>query len=96
MQSLVALSSAEAGFYGTVKASTELLGIRSLAFDFGYPLRARVFADASAALGTIHRQGLGKVRHLHINALWVQQAARAKVIKLNISQFMAIITLPTC
>ena len=80
MQNLVALSSAEAELYGTVRASTELLGCRSLARDFGQCPAARLYADAGAALGIIHRQGLGKVRHLDTNCLWVQQAARAKVI----------------
>ena len=80
MQNLVALSSAEAELYGTVKASTELLGCRSLARDFGHHPAARLYADASAALGIIQRQGLGKVRHLDTNSLWVQQAARAKLI----------------
>ena len=80
MQNLVSLSSAEAELYGTVRASSELLGCRSLARDFGQGPSARLYADASAALGIIHRQGLGKVRHLDTNALWVQQAARAKLI----------------
>ena len=80
-QNLVALSSAEAELYGTVRASGELLGIRSLARDFGHFLRGRLYADASAALGIIHRQGLGKLRHLDTNALWVQQAARMKLIE---------------
>ena len=80
MQNLVALSSAEAELYGTVRASTELLGCRSMARDFEQWPAARLYADASAALGIIHRQGLGKVRHLDTNTLWVQQAARAKLI----------------
>ena len=34
-----------------------------------------MFGDASAALGIIHRQGLGKLRHLDTNYLWVQEKA---------------------
>ena len=80
MQNLVALSSAEAELYGTVRASAELLGCRSMAKDLGHHLGARVYADASAALGIIHRQGLGKLRHIDTSALWLQQAARQKLI----------------
>ena len=81
MQNLVAMSSAEAELYGTVRASCELLGVRSLARDFGSWLRGRLYADASAALGIIHRLGLGKLRHIDTSALWVQQAARSKLIE---------------
>ena len=55
MQNFVAMSSAEAELYGTVRASCELLGIRSLARDVGRWVSGRLYADASAALGIIHR-----------------------------------------
>jgi hypothetical protein len=81
MQNLVAMSSAEAELYGTVRASCELLGVRSLARDYGRWAKGRLYADASAALGIIHRLGLGKLRHIDTSALWVQQAARSKLIE---------------
>ena len=59
MQTLIALSSAEAELYGPVKASSEGLGVRSLCKDFGCNLQIRVYSDSSAALGIIHRKGLG-------------------------------------
>ena len=80
-QSLIALSSAEAELYGAVKASSEALGLRSNAMDLGMKRRVRLYADASAALGIIHRQGLGKLRHVDTHALWVQQAALTKKIE---------------
>ena len=81
MQNLVALSSAEAELYGIVRASAELLGCRSMARDMGFHLGARVYADASAALGIVHRQGIGKLRHVDTHSLWLQQAARQKTIE---------------
>ena len=79
-QNLISLSSAEAELYGLVKASSEALGIKSMALDFGQNLSVRVYADASAALGIVHRKGLGKVRHIDTSTLWVQQAAFTKII----------------
>ena len=32
-----------------------------------------VYADASAALGVVGRLGAGKLRHVHIGMLWVQE-----------------------
>ena len=81
MQTLVALSSAEAELYGTVRASCEALGCKSMIKDYGRIVGCRLYADASAALGIIQRIGLGKVRHLETNSLWIQQACRTKIIQ---------------
>ena len=72
-QALVALSSAEAELYGIVKATAELKGLISLWKDLGIQLSGHLLADASAALGILKRRGLGKVRHLNSNYLWVQE-----------------------
>ena len=75
-QALVALSSGEAALYGAVKGSSELLGMLSAFVDFwltGYV--GEVMGDANAALGIIRRQGLGRLRHLDTNWLWVQDCA---------------------
>ena len=80
-QALIALSSGEAELYAMVKASAEGLGLQSLLNDIGYKVRVRVKADASAALGVVERKGLGRLRHVHTNFLWVQSRAADKSIK---------------
>ena len=80
-QNLVSLSSAEAELYGIVKSSSEALGCQALAKDLGHQRGVRIYADASAALGIVHRKGLGKVRHIDTNTLWIQQAACSKRIE---------------
>ena len=80
-QATVALSSAEAELYATVKASSEVLGMRSLLRDWNLEVRADVLGDASACIGLIHRRGLGKVRHIATNYLWVQEKAAAKELR---------------
>ena len=72
-QALVALSSAEAELYGIVKATAELKGLISLWKDLGLVVKGHLLADANAALGILRRRGLGKVRHLNTNYLWVQE-----------------------
>ena len=64
-------SSAEAELYGIVKATAELKGLMILWMDLGVVLSGHLLADASAALGILKRRGLGKVRHLNTNYLWV-------------------------
>ena len=72
-QNNMALSSAEAELYAEAKAASETLGLASTLKDLGMSCPARVMGDASAALGIINRKGLGKVRHIDTNWLWLQE-----------------------
>ena len=72
----IALSSGEAEVVGVTKACATSLGYRSLLADLGLSLSGRVWTDSSAAIGICKRQGLGKLRHLDTQMLWVQQRVR--------------------
>jgi hypothetical protein len=74
-QQLVALSSAEAELNAAVKAAQEGLGISHLEEEFGRWMRVRLLGDSSANHGMIQRQGTGKVKHLTVRQLWLQQQA---------------------
>ena len=71
-QAIVALSSGEAEYYGIVKGGSIGLGMRSMFGDFGVKVAVRINTDASAAKGIANRKGLGKVRHIAVNQLWIQ------------------------
>ena len=75
-QATVALSSAEAELYSLVKGAALTLGMLALAQDLGESLSATVNTDASATLGIIQRQGLGKLRHVSTQFLWIQEKVR--------------------
>ena len=72
-QKIVALSSAEAELYAMVAASAETLGIIAYAKDLGLVMGGEVYGDSTAALGIAQRVGIGKVRHLRTQGLWVQE-----------------------
>jgi hypothetical protein len=74
-QAIVALSSGEAEYYGIVKGASIGLGLKSMLGDFGIGATIRVNTDASAAKGMANRKGLGKVRHIEVNQLWIQDRA---------------------
>ena len=42
-----------------------------------------VGGDASAAMGIAQRKGLGRVRHIDTQTLWVQEAVRGKRVGLE-------------
>ena len=75
-QHAISLSSAEAELYAAVHGTAEGLGMHSLLKDLNIKATVSVGMDASAALGFINRQGLGKARHIETQWLWVQQATR--------------------
>ena len=75
-QRAVTLSSAEAELYGLVKGTTEALGIQSWGLDLGLTMNLRIHADSAAAIGICRRSGIGRVRHLAVAQLWVQEGLR--------------------
>ena len=79
-QKKVTLSSAEAELAACIKASAETIGMAQMAEGLGCQLEAEVFVDSSAALGVVGRKGSGKLRHIRVGQLWVQQTAEDEVL----------------
>ena len=85
-QQIIALSSGEAELYALLKAAAQTKGVMAVLCDFDIEVQGTVLTDASAALGIVHREGLGKTRHVEVQYLWIQQeVARTnlKVAKVN-------------
>ena len=72
-QGVIALSSGEAEYYGIVKGCSAGLGMQSILKDMGVHMKVQVLTESSAAKGIASRRGLGKVRHIEVNQLWVQE-----------------------
>ncbi len=81
-QKKITLSSGEAELGAVVKGFSEVLGLQSVARDLGVELKPEVHADSSAAIGICNRCGIGKVRHLAVAQLWVQDLVRSKACRL--------------
>jgi hypothetical protein len=81
-QKSITLSSGEAELGGVVKAASEALGLQSVAEDLGVLLRIALCADSSAAIGICRRAGIGRVRHLAVGQLWIQELVRDEVVDL--------------
>ena len=80
-QQVIALSSGEAELYALIKATAQAKGIMSTLFDFGHMLKCTVCTDASAAIGIVHRVGLGRTRHIDVQFLWIQGEVQSKAVK---------------
>ena len=75
-QPTITLSSGEAELHGVVKGGANGLGFLALLRDYNIRTKLRLWTDSSASKGMCSRQGLGKVRHLDVQDLWIQQRLR--------------------
>ena len=55
--------------------------MQALMKDFGHDAKIQFYVDAHAALGVAQRQGIGKIRHLQTNCLWIQDKAIKRAIE---------------
>ena len=72
-QQLVALSSAEAELNAFIKASQKGLSLNNLATELGDELGLMLKGDSSANDGILKRSAAGKVKHLSVRQLWLQE-----------------------
>ena len=77
-QPVIALSSGEAELYAIVKIATQAKGLGSLLGDYGYDTTTVIYTDSIAAMGIVHRKGLGKVKHIEVQYLWLQDHVHDK------------------
>ena len=81
-QTTIALSSGEAELSGIAAGTAQALGIQSLMRDMGWIVKVVIHSDATAAIGIARRKGLGKIRHLDVSDLWIQDMIRSKRVDL--------------
>ena len=81
-QGSTALSSAEAEYYALVKGACEGIGLQQLTRDMGVQVSVRVWVDSSSAKSIAGRIGLGKVRHMDVRYIWVQEVRNKGGIKI--------------
>ena len=81
-QTTLSLSSGEAELHDIGRGIAQAIGLKSLYADLGVKLDLRVHSDATAAIGIARRLGLGKLRHLDCEDLWIQAKVREKEVTL--------------
>ena len=82
-QNVIALSSGEAEYYGLVKGASQGIGVKNMMSEYGVETKVTVKTDASAAKGIASRRGSGKVRHIEVSQLWVQNKVAQGVLKIQ-------------
>ena len=72
-QSVIAQSSGEAELYATAAGVSEGILLRKVLAFSGMVLGLRTLSDSAANNAMTHRLGVGRVRHLEVKVLWLQQ-----------------------
>ena len=72
-QAGVALPSAEAELNAVLKMGCEILGISQFCRELGHDMEVKMNGDSSAVKGILARRGCGKVKHLEVKQLWLQE-----------------------
>ncbi len=66
------MSRGEAEYYAAVKGAAEGLALQSVLSDVGVAVQVRVHSDSTACKGICNRRGIGKIRHMAVPLLWLQ------------------------
>ena len=74
LRNVEATSSGEAEFYALTKSAPRALGAVAMAADMAKVVKPRVRVDATASKAIALRRGVERVRHLHTQVLWMQEA----------------------
>ena len=62
---------------------SDALGIQSLMQDLGMEAALHIHTDSTAARGIALRKGVGKVRHIEVAYLWIQDHLAQQTFKLH-------------
>ena len=72
-QTPVCLSSGEAELRGIGDGLAQAIGLQSIARDLGLKWDINMYTDATAAIGIARRRGMGRIRHIDVTDLWIQE-----------------------
>ena len=72
-QATIALSSCEAELNAALKAGSEAIGLRNVMAEMRDEMGIQMFGDSTASRGVLLREGAGRIKHLDIKQLWIQE-----------------------
>ena len=78
-----AAAASEAELYAAALGASELKGIVSMMRDLGYEKKPVLTIDAKATEHILHRQGIGKLKHIDVAYLWIQDEVRSQRLKVR-------------
>ena len=81
-QRTVAMSSAEAEYNSLIEGVQRSLGVQTMLAELGVVVKIIVYTDSSAAKSFASQRGLGRMRHMEVRKLWLQEEVRQGRVRL--------------
>ena len=81
-QPVVAMSAAEAEYYAMVEGETRAIGLKTMLGEMGVEVSVIVISTDSSSAKSFASKRLGKMRHIEVKELWLQEAVCRGRIKL--------------
>ena len=82
-QKIIARSSAEAELYVAALGASEAKGVESMMRDLGVAVKPVSVIDARATAHTLHRHGIGKMKHIDVVHLWLQDEVKSNRLRVR-------------
>ena len=82
-QKVIAKSSAEAELYAAALGVSEAKGVESMMCDLGFAVKPVLSIDAKATEHILHRKGIGKLKHMDVAYLLVQDEIRSQRLRVR-------------
>ena len=80
---IIGMSSSEAALYAAALGASASKGIVPFSKDFGYEKKLVLAVDAKATEHILHRQGIGKLKHIDVACLWMQDEIRPQRLRVR-------------
>ena len=82
-QTVVVKSSCEAELLSCNAAAAEAMFLRTLLGELNRSATIQLLTDSSSAMQVVLRKGLGRLKHLEVSQLWLQDALRKGLLKIG-------------
>ena len=76
-QKNIASSSLEVELYAAALGASEAKGVQSMMCDLGFAVKPVLVIDAKATEHILHRHGIGKMKHIDVAHLWLQDEVKS-------------------
>ncbi len=80
-QAVISLSSCEAELNAALKMGSEMIGMVQTCKEWGVGLLGNVVGDCAPLKGLLERRGTGRVKHLELRQLWMQEKIKNKSLR---------------
>ena len=82
-QKIIARSSAEAVFSAPALGASAAKGVQSMMCDLGFAVKPLLIIDAEATEHILHRHGIGKMKHIDVAHLWLQDEVKSNSLRVR-------------